>query len=430
MITLYEYQVESANVLTRAMLEHSVALNASETGTGKTPVALEVAKRLGMPPAIISPKAVLPSWGRWCAEFQIKPVFIINYEKLKTGRTPYGNWDGKKWVWSDTLPENTMFIFDECHKAKGETSQNGRILGGCVGRPTLMISATIANSPQDLRWVGQLLGLHSGRDFYKFQLAHGCRQAPWRGLIFWGGQKHLMKLHHAIFPAKGHRVRIKDLGDKFPQNTIIAETYDIEDVAFVYHELDLALKRLEDKVEDDMEAPQTLLLRARQKAELLRCPLMADLAKQHAADGRSVVLFVNFRDSVTLLGSILETDCFIWGAQSAKVREGYIQDFQNNLPSAQYLIAQIDAGGVGIDLHDLQGRPRTSIISPTYSAEALRQALGRIYRAGSLSPAIQYLVYAADTIEESVCKAVRKKLSNLDTICDGDLAEASIPAFR
>lgn len=49
------------------------------------------------------------------------------------------------------------------------------------------------------------------------------------------------------------------------------------------------------------------------------------------------------------------------------------------------------------------------------------QALGRIHRAGAKSPAIQKLIYAANTVEEDVAKRVEASLNNLSRLQDGDV---------
>jgi hypothetical protein len=49
------------------------------------------------------------------------------------------------------------------------------------------------------------------------------------------------------------------------------------------------------------------------------------------------------------------------------------------------------------------------------------QALGRIHRAGSLSPAVQKLIYATGTVEEDVAKRVEASLNNLSLLQDGDI---------
>jgi hypothetical protein len=82
----------------------------------------------------------------------------------------------------------------------------------------------------------------------------------------------------------------------------------------------------------------------------------------------------------------------------------------------------IQAGGVGINLHDEHGgHPRVSLISPGFSAIDLRQTLGRIHRAGGQSPAIQKIIFAADSVEMRVCALVKKKLNHLDLINDDEL---------
>ena len=73
-------------------------------------------------------------------------------------------------------------------------------------------------------------------------------------------------------------------------------------------------------------------------------------------------------------------------------------------------------------MHDTEGdHPRVSLISPTFSAIDLKQALGRVHRADGASKSIQKIVFAADTVEDKVCLAVRRKLNNIDLINDDEL---------
>ena len=87
----------------------------------------------------------------------------------------------------------------------------------------------------------------------------------------------------------------------------------------------------------------------------------------------------------------------------------------------------MQAGGVGISLHDLYGVPRMSIISPSWASIDVKQALGRIHRSGALSPSIQRIVYVAKTYEEEICKLIKTKFAVMDAINDGDLIGKEIP---
>jgi hypothetical protein len=75
-----------------------------------------------------------------------------------------------------------------------------------------------------------------------------------------------------------------------------------------------------------------------------------------------------------------------------------------------------------LSLHDVNGKhPRVSLISPSFSAIDLKQALGRIHRAGAQSPAVQKIIFAEGTVEMRVCRLVRKKLNNIDLINDDEM---------
>jgi superfamily II DNA or RNA helicase len=62
-----------------------------------------------------------------------------------------------------------------------------------------------------------------------------------------------------------------------------------------------------------------------------------------------------------------------------------------------------------------------ALICPTFSATELKQALGRIHRAGGRSKSVQKIIFTAGTIEEKICETVRRKLGNLELLNDGDL---------
>ena len=58
---------------------------------------------------------------------------------------------------------------------------------------------------------------------------------------------------------------------------------------------------------------------------------------------------------------------------------------------------------------------------PSYKAEDIKQALGRVHRAGG-SRSIQKILYADRSIEKEICLAIRRKLNNLDALNDGEVS--------
>jgi len=417
--SLYPWQQPAAESLLASLREHHVAADWSETGTGKTAKAVWIAREMGKQVAIICPKAVIPAWRNWCKEAGIEPTFILNYEKLRAGSTPYGDFVNGSWVWSKPIVFDQLFIWDEVHKCKGVSSLNGKML--IASRPfyTLMLSATFASNPLDMRSTGFLLGLHGYHDFYKWCVKNGVKKAPWGALAYFGGKKKLAEIHKSMGD-KAHRIKIDELGDAFPDNETYAEAYDCGDVQGIYDDLQQRLADLEVSKAADKPHPMTEILRARQESELVRVPVLIDLAQSLLDEDKSVVIFCNFRNSLDCLLTELKDCSVIWGGQNETERQSMIDEFQNNI--SKVMLCQIQSGGVGLSLHDLHGRPRSSLICPTYSAIDLKQALGRIHRAGAKSKSVQRIIFAADSIEEQVMKKVRAKLRNIETLNDGDIA--------
>lgn len=417
-VALYSWQAPSAEKLLNSLRENHVAADWSDTGTGKTAKAVWVAKQMRKSVAIICPKSIIPTWRSWLKQAEIEPLFILNYERLRLGSTAFGDFVGGAWVWKN-VAYDTLFIWDEVHKCKGAGSLNGKML--IASRPfyTLMLSATFASNPLDMRSTGYVLGLHKYADFFSWCQKNGVKKAPWGAFYFYGGKKKLNGIHKAM-EDKTDRIKICELGDQFPDNEVTAESYDCGKMQEIYDDLEIRLNQLAEDKAADKPHPMTEILRARQEAELLRIPVLVELAQGLLDEDRSVVIFCNFRNTLDTFQSIFTKGVsMIWGNQTEEERTTAIELFQDN--TNHICLAQIQSGGVGVSLHDLHGRPRSSLICPTYSAIDLKQALGRIHRAGSKSKSVQKIIFGADSIEEKVMQKVKHKLKQIETLNDGDL---------
>jgi hypothetical protein len=162
-----------------------------------------------------------------------------------------------------------------------------------------------------------------------------------------------------------------------------------------------------------------LMLRARQKVELLKIPCFVERAKYAIEEGMSVPIFVNFRKTLLEIAERLDTDCIIMGGMGNRVFDS-MERFQND--ESRVIVCQSESGGVGISLHDIRGEyPRKSLISPGWSAQTLLQITGRVCRAGGQSKSYQEIIFAEAGIEEQVCHNVNEKLANLHTVNDMDM---------
>lgn len=142
MKTLFKPQREAADFFLSVLRDGRNTLDSSQMGTGKTVVGSQVALSLVESGdidhvAVLCPKAVFPTWESELKEVGIDPLFVLNVEKLRTGKSEWANKLGKKtFKWN--LPPNTLVLVDEIHKLKGPWTMNANLLVALVkqGRPS------------------------------------------------------------------------------------------------------------------------------------------------------------------------------------------------------------------------------------------------------------------------------------------------------
>lgn len=435
-ITLFEHQVKHVNSLIKSLKAYNRALDASDTGTGKTYSSIAIAKKLKQKPFIICPKSVIPSWLSVMKAFNCDFIGIANYELIKNCRyytdetmekkkCPYVNVTKverlvkkknklikkteKKYIWKN-LPSDTLIIFDESHKCKNTGTQNSDILFTLSHYPfpILLLSATACDKPENFKIYGYVLGLYP-------KLSDG---KTWIDGL--GG--NMITVHQKVFPEYGSRMKIRDISkDVFKNSKIVAECIKMKsspEIEKQYEFIEKAVEMLQKKQKNSVAL--ALLIRARQKVEMLKVPVFIKLIEEGMKKGYSIAMFCNFTDSLRKISEYFDTQCLIFGEQTLEERTKAIKDFNND--DSRLIICNIRAGGVGISLHDTNGKfPRMSIISPTWSAQDLLQVLGRVNRANAKTDSIQRIIFSDDKYERMVCKNMTEKICNIGHLNDGDL---------
>lgn len=422
-VSLLNYQIDHANNLIKILNKNNVGLDSSDPGIGKTYIASYICRELGLEPIVICPKNVINSWSKVLKLFNVKYLTITNYELFTRGKhlfdgikivSPYVKFTQKKkleYEWK--VPENCIFIFDEVHKCKFLNTKNAKLLLGAknTGNKILLLSATIVENPFEFAIFGYVLGLSQSLQILTQWLKK--LSAPSKTI-------HTL-LYDKINP-KASRLTISELGDKFPETQITADTYTMKkssDISKEYEKITEKIKKFKEEGEQSKFMIAKLQTEFR-NIELLKIPTFVELCNDYLENNYSVVIFVNYTETLKLLSEKLNTKTLIYGDQTQKERDKVIDDFQSD--KSRILIANIKAGGVGISLHDINGKhPRVSLISPTQSATNLIQALGRIYRSGGKTKSLQRIIFAANTPEENISKMLFKKLSNLSLLNDGDM---------
>lgn len=445
---LRTWQVPAAGRLVSAIQFWGAAIDGSDCGIGKTYMACAVARELGYNVLVVCPKAVIKSWQKVVINhFRMKDklIGVINYEKLRTGRSdsPIASFvlkrHSKREVFTWKIPKKTLIIWDEAQKLKNWSTQNSKRCVDAIkaGYPMLFCSATVATNPLELRAVGLALKIFKPGNtaYWNWARSHGVYKGNW-GMEFNNDPLSLKRLHHTLFEQSGVRLR-RDTIPNFPKCEIIPEVYnmdeqDVDKINGYFDEMERELEMVAQRVVADKERAdkkkqqlQEILiqLRARQKIELVKVPLIVEMVEEALEEGFSVAVFVNYVETMTAISERLNTKCIFDGQTPDKIRDKNVDNFQND--KERVILINIQSGGAGLNLHDLNGKfPRMSIISPSYSPVFMRQALGRIWREDAKTKAIQKIICVANTVEENVCRNVQRKLDNLDMLNDGDLAYA------
>lgn len=411
-------EAHSANLL-RALNKRQVSIDRSKTGVGKTVMNSWLAAQAKRPVGVICPKVVRPVWKTTLAEFGVTPLFVINYEMLRTGNTPHGGWQLKTFDWK--IPKDTHLIWDEAHRCQGNNSQNARMMASAKPFHNSLLSATLAQDPTEMRALGFLTGLHNWGNFYRWCLRTGCWRGAFGGLQFkkTTAEKYLTQLHHYLYPEFGGGLSHSDLLGYFPENHIVAEALDFGKNDVIQREYEAFEADQADAIAAGELNSAVAYGKTRQAVELLKVPGLISMAEDAILEGNSVIIFTNFRASLDALCEKLKCGG-IYGGQKDEGRERAIDDFQAD--RSRCIVVNVQAGGVGLSLHDINGLfPRVTLICPPDDAKALVQLLGRAHRVGGKSPVLQRIVFAAGTDEEQVCERVQEKINNIDLLNEADL---------
>lgn len=433
---LYDWQRPIVDKLAKSLTNNRYAINASGTGSGKTIMALSVASELNNAglvdnTLVVAPKVSLSQWRRLADDLRVSTLLLdcINPERISHPR-------GCKWYihgggWK--LPPKTLVIWDEPHRnASGVDSKATYAMACLRGLPTcrlLALSATLADSPLKLRALGFWAGMHgfTKPSFYAWCRDNGCRfeQFSGRYVLRFTSSPEKAKFHMAnirrAFGESYAAIDVKDIPD-FPDQTIDVITVDLSDndrrlIVEAYKEMDARLKT---RAKSDMAE----IGRCRERIEFCKAEAIAELAVGHLESGKSVVIFCNFTSARERIEKKLKSlgagnIGMIYGGQKEEERQKFIDEFQAN--RLHVMIVMTAAGGAALSLHDERHeRQRVSLITPSFNAAEVKQALGRIRRCQG-SSVEQYFILAAGTIEDGVSRKLSNKLLCIDTLNDNDL---------
>ena len=438
MITLREWQVPLAEHQTRVLRTERCMLSACHTGSGKTYLAVQTIRDLGMPALVVCPKIAVSQWNGVIDGMDARGnvIGVVNPERLVASKNNPWYRNDQGWLLGGDVPR--LLVFDEVHRgASGPDSKTTLALARWCNRAhpdnkVLAMSATPFETPMKMRAVGYLMGFHrfTEQSFYEWCRRYGCGYRD----VGWG------RTRRRIFEFTRDRTRADaimrtlrhEMGDRFMTvgpDEIPGFPDEVKEVVLVdlakrdHDALVRAYAEMPERIQHMSEDDMVKTLRLRQQAEFCKAETIAQMACDLVGDGNSVFVMVNFTDARKRVEEYLDKKgvkyASIYGGQCDSERQAGIDAFQaNRIP---VIIGMAAACSVALSLHDERHeRPRVSLISPGYSASEFSQGLGRIRRVGGTT-AVQKIVIAAGSVEERVGRAIEMKMANLDALTDLDL---------
>ena len=154
---------------------------------------------------------------------------------------------------------------------------------------------------------------------------------------------------------------------------------------------------------------------------------MVELCLQALSEGRKVVIFSYFLDTLSFVSDLLLGKALpvISGKLSLEKRQDILCQFEE--PIASVLPIQIHAGGIGLNI---QTAEIVILCEPQLKPSDEMQAISRIYRMGQVNHVFVYRLLAADTIDEILVKRLHDKQKIFDQFADESEMSEQLEQFE
>ena len=147
---------------------------------------------------------------------------------------------------------------------------------------------------------------------------------------------------------------------------------------------------------------------------------MLELIEEATEDGRKILVFSFFLETLREVCAFLGDRCLnpINGSVSPQRRQEIIDEF-NKAPAGTVLCAQIQSGGVGLNI---QAASVVIICEPQLKPSIESQAISRAYRMGQARSVLVYRLLCSNTTDEKIMDLLEEKQAVFDAFADRSVA--------
>ena len=401
---------------TKYILHQERVLLGDEMGLGKTIQAIAAMVHINSTEPdshflIVCPASVLINWCREIKKFSDVEAYLVHgsnaeetIDKWKvSGGAAVTNYEtmGKIIDRIDDKMRLAMLVIDEAHYIKNPDAQrtkNIRCLDNESERILMMTGTPLENK------VDEMCSLI---DFIRPDMSHEIR-----GLA---QMSSLPQFREVIAPFYLRRTRnqvLKELPEiEEEQEWCIMSARDRE--LYVY-----------DVEQGDFAGMRRVSFRDEKLIGSSKAGRLIELCIQACEEGRKVVVYSFFRETIERVHSLLGNRCIgvISGSTPVTERQGIIDRF-TDASSGCVLVCQVQSGGTGLNI---QAASVAIFCEPQIKPSLTKQAISRIYRMGQVHNVLVYHLLCEDTVDEAMLTRLSDKQLEFDAYADRSaMAEAT-----
>ena len=421
----YEHQIAGAQTL----INGKKYILADTMGLGKTFTSIMAAYNIPGKKLIISPASLKLNWRNEIEKFGVNSadIRVISSKTMAEDVKCEENWVilnydilrklGKETAIPMWASKFQTVIFDEAHYCKSVDvrghpgSQRAAValeIAANINNVFLLSGTPITNKTKDIYMLLKMIDSPVAKNWFKFATRY-CNAH--KNNFGWecDGSSNREELNLRLRSCLLRRRTQDVLTMPEKHRTYIPVEADLK-------EYNLLLNNYIADLDESSECALSSLTKMKQAVALGKvdntCSLISDMLENE----KPVVVYTCYLDVVEQISSRFEGKCVhITGAVSSEDRQKAVENFQSG--KIPIIICTIAAGGVGLTL------TKSDVVifnDFDYTAANIRQAEDRIWRIGQRNNCSIFFVYADKCmIDESLCKMLDKKLSNMGVIIDG-----------
>jgi len=465
-VVLMDHQIEWGNRAHSILMKNHGYIDTSRMRSGKTYIALWLAKTFLYPLVIVCPVTLVSEWRKTALKYGVTVLAIISYQSLRStnGHQPLHGYlerhdtlteGGKKQVnfvatkeYTDLVDRGILLIGDEIQNIKNNTVQYKAF--SSLIKPIIssgssrfgLLSGTPFDKEEHAVNLMRLIGYIRSYRMYSFdkikgkmvleglqELINACNTInpieTQRILTLITTNRNT--IHLLVYQLYIHVVKSGISGAMDTPDNIIG-MYDVKNGRYNLRErrnreLNTALDELA-RVTSFNAADGTAVIGPGNIGAVKTALVNIENSKSEdfarvateilmASDNNKVIISVNYTSTLDAINAVLlmYNPLILNGKTPINKRGAIISDFNDN-PISRILLMNTAVGSCGISLYSTRpNSDRFMLISPSYKLLEITQAAARIYGPGMVSTATVRMFYGGNTnmSEASILSALAEK---------------------